>query len=90
MKTKLFSIVLFLTFYTLVAQVPTYVPTNGLQPGASLGGFFGYRFENNIAVGYAYDNSINKFSANNNGCHTFYMSFKLEDLFENHYGYGTF
>jgi type IX secretion system PorP/SprF family membrane protein len=61
-----------------------------MQPGASLGGFFGYRFENNIAVGYAYDNSLNKFSTNNNGCHTFYISFKLEDLFENHYGYGTF
>ena len=30
MKTKIFSIVLFLTLFTLVAQVPSYVPTNGL------------------------------------------------------------
>jgi len=61
-----------------------------VQPAASLGGFFGYRFENHISVGYAFDFSLNKFSNYNSGCHTFYMNFKLEDLMSNHTGYGTF
>lgn len=61
-----------------------------IQPTASLGGFFGYRFDNNISVGYAYDTSLNKFSNYNNGCHTFYLNFRLEELLSNHTGYGTF
>jgi type IX secretion system PorP/SprF family membrane protein len=61
-----------------------------IQPTASFGGFFGYRFENNISVGYAYDSSLNKFSNYNSGCHTFYLSFRIEDIMSNHTGYGTF
>ncbi len=61
-----------------------------IQPSASLGGFFGYRFENNISIGYAFDSSVNQFSNYNGGCHTFYLNFRLEDMFSNRNGYGTF
>lgn len=60
------------------------------QPTSSLGGFFGYRFKNNFSFGYAYDSSINKFSSSTGGCHTFYLNFRIDDLFSNHYGFGTF
>jgi|LakMenEpi03Aug12_release.lakeMendotaPanAssembly.Ray.scaffolds.fasta_scaffold237334_2 type IX secretion system PorP/SprF family membrane protein len=62
-----------------------------IQPSSSLGAFFGLRFENNISIGYAYDSSLLKFAKYNDGCHSFYINFKIEELLEvQHYGFGTF
>lgn len=62
-----------------------------VQPSASFGAFFGLHFENDISIGYAYDSSLQKFAKYNDGCHSFYINFKIEDLLEvKHYGYGTF
>jgi len=61
-----------------------------VQPSSSLGFFSGYRFKNNISIGYAFDYSLNQLSNYINGCHSLYVNFKLEDLFSNHAGYGTF
>jgi type IX secretion system PorP/SprF family membrane protein len=61
-----------------------------VQPTSSFGGFFGYRFENNLSIGYAYDSAINNFSTASGGCHTFYLNFRIDELLSNHYGFGTF
>jgi type IX secretion system PorP/SprF family membrane protein len=61
-----------------------------VQPTSSLGGFFGYRFENNLSIGYAYDSAINKFSTASGGCHTFYLNFRIDELLSVHTGYNTF
>ena len=50
----------------------------------------GYRFENNLSIGYAYDSSINNFSTVSGGIHTFYMNFRIDELLSNRYGFGTF
>lgn len=61
-----------------------------IQPTSSFGGFFGYRFENNLSIGYAYDSSINNFSTASGGCHTFYLNFRIDELLSIHTGYNTF
>ncbi len=61
------------------------------QPNASLGFLFGYRFENNISVGYAYDYSLLQYTSSNAGSHTFYINFLIDELISSpHYGFGTF
>ena len=60
------------------------------QPSSSFGGFFGYRFENNFSIGYAYDSVISNFSTAAGGCHTFYLNFRIDELLSSHTGYSTF
>lgn len=46
---------------------------------STLGAFFGISVLQNLKAGYAYDYSITKFSKYNNGIHTFFLSYTLEN-----------
>lgn len=90
----------FLTRVTSGAPVSTLLAVNidyhkkllgslNIQPSTSLGVFLGYKFKNNITLGYAFDYSLNQFSRYNTGSSGLYINFKLEDLLSNHLGIGT-
>lgn len=49
---------------------------------ASIGGFFGVRVAEQFFVGYSYDTSINSFVNVNNGIHTFFLNFRLDDYWQ--------
>lgn len=46
---------------------------------SSVGAFLGVKIFENLKIGYAYDYSINDFSKYNDGTHTLFMSFTLEN-----------
>jgi type IX secretion system PorP/SprF family membrane protein len=49
---------------------------------ATIGGFFGLRVYESFFVGYSYDTSINSFRNSNDGIHTFFLNFRLEDYWQ--------
>lgn len=46
---------------------------------STIGGFAGFRISENYLIGYSYDSSITQFSNSNNGIHSFFLNFRLED-----------
>lgn len=49
---------------------------------SSVGGFFGVRVAQQFFVGYSYDTSINSFVNVNDGIHTFFLTFRLDDYWQ--------
>lgn len=54
-----------------------YVSPN-FEPQSSIGIFTGIRIYENYVVGYSFDKSITKFNSQNNGTHSFFLSFNIE------------
>lgn len=48
----------------------------------SAGFFTGYRFLEKYMVGYSYDISVNKFANYNNGTHSFFINYRLQDYWK--------
>ena len=49
---------------------------------STIGIFFGFRFDEKYMLGYSYDSSINHFSGNNGGAHSFFMNIRLDDYWK--------
>lgn len=58
-----------------------YVSLN-FEPSVSVGSFVGVRFLEKYMIGYSYDASINSFSRYNDGSHSFFVNFRLEDFWK--------
>lgn len=49
------------------------------EPGATIGAYTGFSVFKGIKAGYAYDRSLRNFSRYNNGSHTFFINYYLEN-----------
>lgn len=49
---------------------------------STIGGFLGIRINKQFLAGYSYDTSINAFSTENGGIHTFFLNFRLDDYWQ--------